>query len=239
MISSLYTKDATLIHRLDPRTKIMILLASFILPFLSSHPLFILSTAIPVLIHLAISRSWSNIRRFRGLLAGLFVFTFIIWFSSSRSLLHGISMAVRIDTFVIAGIIFFSTTRTEELSLGLIKLGLPYPVSFALTTSFRLIPTLIQTGTITMQAQSLRGLDLSEGGIKQRIKNYIPLLVPIFINSLRGSHQLSMALESRGFSTGKKRSSYLKIGYKAVDIIVIASLLCLLISSIIIKYYWP
>lgn len=232
----LYTKDATLIHRLDPRTKIIILIASFILPLLFDRPLFIFATTILVSLHLAISRAWPNIWRFMGLLITLFIFTFLIWFFSSRSLLFGISMAIKIDTLVIAGIIFISTTRTEELSLGLIRLGLPYSFSFALTTAFRLVPTFIQTGATTLQAQRLRGLDLSEGGIKKRIKNYIPLLVPILINGLRSSHQLSMALESRGFSTKGKRTFYLKIGYKKVDIMIIIFLIVILISALIFKY---
>lgn len=232
----LHSEDATLIHRLDPRTKIIILIFSFILPLLSNRPLFIFATTIFVFIHLAISRAWPNIWRFKGLLITLFIFTFLIWFFSARSLLFGISMAIRIDTFVIAGIIFISTTRIEELSLGLIKLGIPYSVSFALTTAFRLVPTIVQTGSITLQAQRLRGLDLKEGGIKRRIKNYIPLLVPIFINSLRNTHQLSMALESRGFSTREKRTFYLKIGFKKADIMIIIFLIALLISVLIFKY---
>lgn len=243
MSLSLYTKDVTLIHRLDPRTKIFMLISSFILMLLFNHPLYIFSIAILISTHLAVSRVWSNIWRFKGLLITLFIFTFIIWlFSSGGSSSLGISMAIRIDALVIAGIIFISTTRIEEMSLGLIRLGLPYSVSFALTTAFRLVPTFIETGAITLQAQRLRGLDLQEGGIKKRLKNYVPLLVPIFINGLRSSHQLSMALESRGFSAHAKagegkRTFYLQIGYKKEDIIIIIFVIALLITALIFKYY--
>ena len=238
-----HTKGTALIHRLDPRTKIIILIASFILPLLFDRPLFIFVTTILVSLHLLISRAWANMWRFKGLLITLFFFTFIIWVLSARSFLFGISMAIRIVTLVTAGIIFISTTRIEELSLGLIRLGLPYSISFALTTAFRMVPTFIQTGAITLQAQRLRGLDLKEGGIKRRIKNYIPLLVPIFINSLRNTHQLSMALESRGFSAHakagekEKRTFYLEIGFKKADIIIIILLITLLVSVILFKYY--
>ena len=75
------------------------------------------------------------------------------------------AMGLRLATFVAMGFIFLTTTRNEELTNGLIRMGLPYPVAFALSTALRLVPTFAGAGATIVQAQISRGLDLESGSI--------------------------------------------------------------------------
>jgi len=117
--------------------------------------------------------------------------------SEQESLLYGIAMGLRLATFVGVGLIFLSTTRNEELTNGLIRLGLPYPVAFALSTALRLVPTFAGAGVTIIQAQVSRGLDLESGNIVKRVGKFIPQAVPLFIYAIRHTNLLAMALESK------------------------------------------
>jgi energy-coupling factor transport system permease protein len=69
-------------------------------------------------------------------------------------------MGLRLASFVSIGLVLLSTTRNEELTHGLIRMGLPHPVAFAFATALRLIPTFAGAGATIVQAQMARGLDL-------------------------------------------------------------------------------
>ncbi len=64
----------------------------------------------------------------------------LFWFVEREALLYGIGVALRIDITIIAGMIFLSTTRNEEIATGLVKLGIPYRFAFAVSTALRLVP---------------------------------------------------------------------------------------------------
>jgi energy-coupling factor transport system permease protein len=118
-------------------------------------------------------------------------------------------MGIRIDTMIVSGIVFLSSTRTEDFTQGLNSLGLPFMVSFALSLSFRLVPTFAATSSTIVQAQKSRGLDLESGRLWERIRKHIPLFIPILLHAIRNTDLLAMALESKGFGFKKKRTYYL------------------------------
>ena len=95
--------------------------------------------------------------------------------------------------------IFLSTTRNEEIATGLARLGIPYRFAFAVSTALRLVPTIAATGSTISQAQRSRGLDLESGNVIERIRKYMPLLIPVFVSTIRSTNVFSMALESKGF----------------------------------------
>ena len=109
-----------------------------------------------------------------------------------------------------AGMILISTTRNEELVLGMIRLGMPYRVGFAISTSLRLVPTIASSTMTISQAQRSRGLDLDSGNLIERIRKFLPLLVPVFISTIRSTNIFGMALESKGFGAREKRTYYLQ-----------------------------
>jgi energy-coupling factor transport system permease protein len=138
-------------------------------------------------------------------------------------------------SLVVEGVIFLSTTRYEELTLGLIRLGLPYRVGFAVSTAFRMIPMIVASAYAVAQAQRARGLDLDSGNIVKRVKKYLPLLVPVFLSMIRSANTFVMALESRGFGARKKRTFYLQIRFKGKDVLCIVCLILLFTAATYFK----
>jgi len=220
----LYMERGTWVHRLDPRTKIIGALIVFAICLCFNHPLYMAAISLGVFFLGLSARALRNFWRLRFILVLLLAFSAVTWpffvdgptllwawgslHVSAESLLYDIAMGLRLATFVATGLIFLSTTRNEELTNGLIRMGLPYPVAFALSTSLRLLPTFVGAGATIIQAQMSRGLDLESGGIFSRLRKFIPQAVPLFIYAIRHANLLAIALESKGFSPEAERTFF-------------------------------
>lgn len=237
----LFQDKDTFFHQLDPRTKIFILLFSFLLTIFFKHSFPLIGVALMISIHGFLSQCMTNVKKMGLPLLLIALFSIFLWGLSQKgttpvfwrftreSLSYGLAVAIKLDSMLIAGIIFLSTTRNEEISLGLIRLGIPYQVSFSLSLALRMIPTLIETSTTVIEAQKSRGLDLQSGNLFIRFKKYIPLLTPIFLTTIRATNQLAMALEARGFGLKGKRSFYQEIGFKTGDYILLTLLMMIVL----------
>jgi energy-coupling factor transport system permease protein len=247
---SLYCDEDTWLHRLDPRIKIAGVVVVFLLCLCFNHPLYMTAVTAAVFLTAVSARAQSVLWGMRHILTLLFLFSVILWpfFAegpttiwtwkvltvSRESLFYGIAMGLRLATFVMAGLVFLATTRNEEITNGLIRLKLPYPVAFALATALRLVPTFAGAGATIVQAQVSRGLDLESKTIFGRLAGFIPLAVPMFITAIRYTNLLSMALESRGFNPMTARTAYYASEMGKKDwrilfllIVVLAVCLCL------------
>ncbi|MEW6377628.1 MAG: energy-coupling factor transporter transmembrane component T [Thermodesulfobacteriota bacterium] len=245
----LYLDKNTWIHRLDPRTKIIGVLVIFVICLCFNHPLYIGAVSLGVILIAISARALINFYRLRLILALLIVFSSVLWpffaegptplwswgplHVSRESLLYGIAMGLRLATFVGTGLIFLSTTRNEELTNGLIRMGCPYPIAFALSTALRLVPTFAGAGVTIIQAQVSRGLDLESGNIFSRIGKFIPQAVPLFIYAIRHTNLLAMALESKGFNPESKRTLYYEPRMRCIDY---AGLILLVVILVILLY---
>jgi energy-coupling factor transport system permease protein len=244
---SLYLDRDTFAHRLDPRTKMFLLLGTFVLAFVFLNPLYLAGVMALVLFFGYLADSLSNLRRIWFILVALTILSTLLWavFGSGRTplflfvereaLLYGIAVALRIDITVIAGMIFLSVTRNEEIATGLARLGIPYRFAFAVSTALRLVPMIAATGSTISQAQRSRGLDLESGNVLERIRKYVPLLVPVFISTIRSTNVFSMALESKGFGAGRRRTFFLRISFGWRDAVVLAVFAALLAGSIALR----
>ena len=197
------------------------------------------------------AKALQNFWRLRFILALLIVFSSVLWpffakgqtlwwawgslLVSKESLFYGIAMGLRLATFVAAGLIFLSTTRNEELTNGLIRMGVPYPIAFALSTALRLVPTFAGAGATIIQAQVSRGLDLESGNIFSRASKFIPQAVPLFIYAIRHTNLLAMALESKGFSPESPRTLYYEPRMRTIDYVVLILLLTILAGFLCIR----
>ena len=240
MDPSLYLDRDTFVHRLDPRMKMVLLLGTFVLAFVFLDPLYLAGVMALVLLFGYLAESLVNLRRIWFILVTIAIVSTVLWaffgsgqtplflFVEREPLLYGIAVALRIDITVVAGMIFLSVTRNEEIATGLARLGIPYRFAFAVSTALRLVPTIAATGSTIGQAQRSRGLDLESGNVLERIRNYVPLLVPVFISTIRSTNVFSMALESKGFGAGHKRTFFLRISFgwrDAVALVVFAAML--------------
>jgi len=215
---TLYVPAATRLHRLHPVTKVGGLVAFIVAAFVVDRPLVLLPLAAAVFALLVPAGGLPNVRRLRVMFVLVFVFTLIIWTFFYRSVLvptyegflYGLSTAMRLDTFLAAGILFLTTTRVEEVAYALGRLGVPYKVGFTLTLSFRLVPVFFDAALAVLQAQRCRGLELARGGLVRRLRRFVPILVPVLIGALRRADRMAMALELRGFNSGRPRTTYLR-----------------------------
>ena len=247
MDPSLYLDRDTWVHRLDPRTKMFLLLGMFALPFVFLDPLYEVAVLALVLFFGYLAKALTNLRRIWFILVATAVLTIVLWsifgsgqtplflFVEREAVLYGVAIALRIDITVIAGMIFLSTTRNEEVAFGLVRLGIPYRFAFAVSTAFRLVPTIMATGYTIGQAQRSRGLDLESGNILRRIRKYVPLLIPVFVSTIRSTNVFSMALESKGFGATPQRTFFLRIGMNRRDFLVLAVFVVLLAGSIALR----
>jgi energy-coupling factor transport system permease protein len=131
--------------------------------------------------------------------------------------------------------IFLSTTRNEEVGIGLVRLGIPYRFAFAVSTALRLVPTVVATGLTIGQAQRSRGLDLESGNIFERIRKHLPLLVPVFVTTVRSTNVFSMALESKGFGARPGRTFFLHTAMGGKDALVMVAFVVLLAACIALR----
>jgi energy-coupling factor transport system permease protein len=194
-----------------------------------------------------LAESLANLRRVWFILVAITIISTVLWalFGSGQTplflvveweaLLYGIAVALRIDITVVAGMIFLSVARNEEIATGLARLGIPYRFAFAVSTALRLVPTIAATGSTIGQAQRSRGLDLESGNALERIRNYVPLLVPVFISTIRSTNVFSMALESKGFGAGSKRTFFLRISFGWRDAVALALFAALLGGAIALR----
>ena len=219
----------TLIHRLDPRVKVALLLASFVAVLLPQRPEIVALAALLVLLQATLSRAWGEIYRARWLLFMLALFSLVVWSViaqgphllfwrvSRESLAFGLATFLKFGTMMVAGLVLLATTPVEELFRGLVALKLPYPVAFAFALALRWVPEVFVTAQRVKEAQEARGLAWEEGGPLTRLKRHLPLLVPIFLLTLRRSQTMAWALETRGFQIRPTRTYLLEIRMQTRD----------------------
>jgi energy-coupling factor transport system permease protein len=243
----LYLDRDTGVHRLDPRTKMFLLIGAFALAFLFVNPLYGLVVLALVLAFGYAAKSLVNLKRIWFILFMIAVMTTILWsifgggktplfwFVEREAFLYAVGAALRIDVMIIAGMIFLSTTRNEEIATGLVKLGIPYRFAFAVSTALRLVPTIAATGSTIGQAQRSRGLDLESGNIIQRVRKNTPLLIPVFVSTIRSTNVFSMALESKGFGASPDRTYFLRLAMSRRDALVLAVFAVLLAAAVALR----
>jgi energy-coupling factor transport system permease protein len=245
MDAEIYLNNNSFIHRLDPRTKILVFLMSFVALLLFEDPLWMLPVAFLIFLQLFISGAVKNLRRIRYILIVLTVSSMILWnfFSEGitplfwvfevESFYFSIARTLLMVLMISAGMILISTTRNEELILGMIRLGMPYRVGFAISTALRLVPTIASSTMTISQAQRSRGLNLDSGSVFDRIRKFLPLLVPVFISTIRSTNIFAMALESKGFGARDKRTYYLNLLMRKSDYFVLAFAILFTVASIV------
>ena len=224
MIVSLYLSGKSWMHRLDGRTKVLTVLGVFGLALCFSDPPYLLVIFGFVMSGLALSGAWANVRKMWMLTVLLFVYSVALWpfFVEGVTpvpLLHGLGvtwegvmvglgMGLRLLIMLWAGIWLLSTMSVEELAQASQQLGLPSRAAFVFSLAFRWVGMLLGAGAGVVQAQRSRGLDVSTGGILQRIRKYVPLVIPLIGHALRQTNLLAMSLESKGFHPLATRHLY-------------------------------
>jgi energy-coupling factor transport system permease protein len=216
-----FTKLDTPIHKLDPRSKFLLIVGFFATALLFTNIfvlLVVILTQVPVVLMARTVKRWIQSMR-GGLLYAGFIFIANLIFGTP--LIQSIAFGIRFIGIVSAFSLFFMTTSADDLGLALEKIHAPYAIAFTFTTAVRLVPTMAVDAQTVVDAQRSRGLELDKGNFMKRIRNYVPILIPLIISAIRRSVELAEALEARGFGATEKRTSIATLKMRLTDYAVI------------------
>lgn len=252
LILGRYIPGNSLIHRLDPRSKLIAMILYIIIVFWANNFItnLIMLTFTLVVIFLSqvkLSFFFNGIKPMVGII--LFTTIFQMFFTQGGEVFlslwiikitsYGLSQAALIFTRFLL-IILFSTLLTltttplsladavESLLKPLERLKVPaHEIGLMLSLSLRFVPTLMDDTTRIMNAQRARGVDFGEGNLIQKVKSIIPILIPLFASSFKRADALAIAMEARGYQGGDGRTKYRLLRWTTKDsltILVIISL---------------
>jgi energy-coupling factor transport system permease protein len=195
---------------------------------------------IPFVLLAGIKREWLRSLRGAVFLATIifltnFVFAYLGGREIGQSLEGAAAMTMRFIVLIESFSIFFLTTSPDHLGLALEQTHIPYEFCFAFTTAVRFVPVLAEEAQTIMDAQKARGLELERGNFLKRIRNYIPILIPLIISAIRRSLELAEAMESRAWGATKKRTNLYVLKMHQNDFILIFITAVILITAIYIR----
>lgn len=239
-----YYPGDSVIHRADPRIKILMTILFMIELFMVQNYLGFLMFTLFTLMIIVVS-GIPIMFTLKGLkpviLIVLFAVVINIFSTPGYSLYHlgplnitleGLllsgKMALRLVLLIVGASLLTLTTTPILLTDGLEKLlspfkrvGLPaHEIAMMMTIALRFIPTLLDETDKIMKAQSARGADFDTGGLLDKAKSFIPVLVPLFVSAFRRADELAMAMEARCYrgSEGRTRMKQLKLGIPDIEI---------------------
>jgi energy-coupling factor transport system permease protein len=249
----------SVIHKLDPRTKILITFAFILGLFIIKS--FVAYGYIIVFVLLAVMLSKIPFKyMLKGLkpLKFLIIITFLInLFMTKGNIVYGIGplnitiegirqalfMALRLIMLVLGTSLLTLTTSPIALTDGIEhllnpfkKIGVPaHELAMMMTIALRFIPTLLEETDKIMKAQIARGADFESGNIISRAKSLVPLLIPLFISAFRRAEDLAMAMEARCYRGGENRTRMNKLSIEKKDWISITVTVLLLVILIYMR----
>ncbi|WHY77774.1 energy-coupling factor transporter transmembrane protein EcfT [Neobacillus sp. WH10] len=257
MIFGRYVPADSTVHKMDPRSKLIIIFLFVCIIFLANNWITYVLIGIYTFYMLGMSRI--PVRFLYGglkpvLWLVLFTLVLQLFFTKEGALLFelgpikiyeeglrmGIFISLRFFFLILMTSLLTLTTTPIEITDGLETLLNPlkkvrFPVhemALMMSIALRFIPTLMQETDKIMKAQIARGVEFASGPFKERIKAVVPLLIPLFVSSFKRAEELAVAMEARGYRGGEGRTKYRQLSWKTPDslqMIVLAILTILLI----------
>ena len=235
------------IHSLDPRVKFAYVCAVFVAAILFSEalPLIILFLVqIPFVMLAKVRKAWLRSMRGAAFLATIiFLTNFIVSFIGSgyiftaMNLENAAALTIRFIVLVESFSIFFLTTSPDHLGLAMEQTHVPYEMVFAFTTAVRFVPVIAEEAQTIMDAQKARGLELERGNFLRRIRNYVPILIPLIVSAIRRSLELAEAMESRAWGATKNRTNLYVLRMHLADLILLGVTAALLGIAIYVHLF--
>ena len=237
-----YYPAKSIVHRLDPRVKLVstlfYLISLFLFNSISGYLIatiflaavirvsrvpfsFIVRGLKPVIMLLMITVLFNLfLTRSGDVLFHAWIFTI-----TEGGLVTAVYMAVRLVYLIIGSSLMTFTTTPNELTDGIEALLYPlnkvhvpvHEVAMMMSIALRFIPILLEETDKIMKAQIARGADFESGNMIQRAKSMIPILVPLFVSAFRRANDLAMAMEARCYRGGEGRTKMKPLRYKGRD----------------------
>ena len=257
-----YYPAKSLLHRLDPRAKVILAFVYIICSFLCKNVISFAALVVSAILVILLSRIplrivYSSIKPLIFIL--LFTVLINVFWTTGETLLfewkfiriylegvmNAVFMIVRILTLIVGTSMFLTYTTTpialtdalEQLLAPLKKIKVPvHEFAMMMTIALRFIPTLLDETDRIMKAQTSRGADFASGNIFQRMKNMLPLLVPLFISAFRRADELAVAMEARCYRGGEGRTRMHELVYAGRDYLAFALIIILAVGLAVLRW---
>lgn len=255
-----YLPGKSIMHRADPRTKIIITMLFMVILFIVNSIWALLGSFVFVAVSYWISKI-----PFKYALKGIKPVLFIIIFTviinmftiegntlvnlgfakiTDQGLLKAAIVSLRVLLLITSASVMTYTTTPIMLTDGIEKLLKPlkkikFPVhemAMMMTIALRFIPTLIDETDKIMKAQAARGADIGTGNLIERAKSFIPILIPLFVSSFRRADDLAIAMEARCYRGSKGRTSMRVLKYGKSDVAILLTF-CIICAGILLIHY--
>ena len=239
----------SLLHRMDPRVKLVLTVAYIVMLFVGSNPAglaisIVFLTALYLTAKIPLKMVARSVKPILPIILFTAVLNLFFMTGTSEPLLawwifkiyregvyYAIVMAVRIICLIAGTSLLTYTTSPivltdaiEQLLKPLARLHLPvHELAMMMTIALRFIPTLIEETDKIMNAQKARGAQLDSGKLSQRVRALIPVLIPLFISAFRRADELAMAMECRCYHGGEGRTRLKQLRLHASDIVLAAA----------------
>ena len=245
-----YYESGSFIHKLDPRMKMILMIAFIVFIFMSGNIISLLFATACVLLTAFISGVPFKLylKNMKAILPVL-IFTAVInifygdggkvllsfWSLeiTTAGLYRSFFMALRILLLIFISSALTYTTTPNDLTDGIESLLSPlkyiglknavHTLAMMMTIALRFIPTLIEEAEKIMNAQKARGADLESGGLIDRVKALIPILIPLLVSSVRRADELAKAMECRCYNGGEGKTRMKQMTLKATDFTALIS----------------
>lgn len=254
-----YYQTDSVIHRLDPRVKLVTTIAYIISLFAFQGVIGYAFAALFLLIAIKASKVPFKFM-VKGMKAIVFLLLLTVVFNlfltpgepliqiwklsiTKEGLKLSCYMAIRLCFLIIGSSIMTLTTTPNQLTDGMEKLLNPlkkmkvpvHEIAMMMSIALRFIPILLEETDKIMKAQIARGADFESGNLIKRAKNMIPLLVPLFISAFRRANDLAMAMEARCYRGGEQRTKMKPLKYEKRDFITYGYVVLYLVAGIVVS----
>jgi energy-coupling factor transport system permease protein len=213
----LFRRVTSPFHKLDPRVKLTISIEFFILSLFASSVVAVVAVLFSILGVATLAKSLRRIGRTMvfSLLFAVIIFAINVVFQ--EGIFHALVYALRFLAIISSTSLFFVTTSPDELEQIMKWMRFPRDVVFAFVTAVRFIPVVMLDAFQIMDAQKSRGLELEKGSLLTRVRNTIPILIPLVVNSVIRSGELAEAMESRAYGATPRPTSLYGMKLKWYD----------------------
>ncbi|MCX6057017.1 MAG: energy-coupling factor transporter transmembrane component T [Chloroflexi bacterium] len=252
---SFFVKRDSALHHLNPLTKIVLALSIILVSIFSpwywtSHGLLLVVIVPLVFIGKVANEYFTSALRLILPAAGFIFFMqaffqpigqtviFNFWFLdiTQESLLFAFRIATRITVMISAFTLFLLTTHPSELMSDLTRRGLPPQFAYVIISTLQILPQMQAKAQTIIAAQRSRGLD-TESTFFKRIGSVVPLVSPLVFGSLVEVEERAIAIEARGFTSKKAKTSLYEISDRSSDKFIRWGLVILVIISIVLKLW--
>lgn len=251
------------IHKLDARTKLILLIVYLIFIFACRNYMSLLFLSLSCIL-MIFNTKIGFLKYLKSMKALLFMIIltgiFNLFYGNGKVLLEfwvfkitegGVNNAVfviiRIAVLMLTSSVLTYTTSPTDLTDGIEKILKPFDklhvksheIAMMMTIALRFIPVLIEETDKIMNAQKARGADMESGSLFHRVKALIPVLIPLFVSSIRRANDLAMAMECRCYHGGKGRTRMNNPKLTAKDLIAVIISVFIFSGVILLNIIFP